>query len=96
MAYFIAFGLLALIGIGASVWLIRTDGYRRVPTDPRRLPGGSELRAPRDDAASPAASASAASAAAATGAAAPEAADASRRATPGRVQRAQRGATARA
>ncbi|MDI9891466.1 hypothetical protein [Microbacterium sp. IEGM 1404] len=91
MAYFIAFGLLALIGIGASVWLIRTDGYRHVPTDPRRLPGGSELRAPRDKAATPAASA-----AAATGAAAPEAADASRRATPGRVQRAQRGATARA
>ncbi|MFF8186727.1 hypothetical protein ACF044_05645 [Microbacterium sp. NPDC016588] len=91
MAYFIAFGLLALIGIGASVWLIRTDGYRRVPTDPRRLPGGSELRAQHDDAASTAASAAAASAVAAT-----EAADASRRATPGRVQRAQRGATARA
>jgi hypothetical protein len=91
MAYFIASGLLALIGIGASVWLIHTDGYRRVPTDPRRLPGGSELRAPRDNAASPAASA-----AAATEAAVPEAADAPQRAIPGRVQRAQRGATARA
>jgi hypothetical protein len=49
MAYFIALGILVLIGIGASVWLIRTDGYGPVPTDPRRLPGGADLHAPRED-----------------------------------------------
>jgi len=48
MAYLIAFGILVLIGIGASAWLIRTDGYGRVPTDPRRLPGGTDLDAPRE------------------------------------------------
>ncbi|MCC4247705.1 MULTISPECIES: hypothetical protein [Microbacterium] len=51
MAYLIALAVLALTGIVASVWLIRTDGYRRVPTDPRRLPGGTDLTAPTDDAA---------------------------------------------
>ena len=90
MAYFVAFGLLAPIGIGASVWLIRTDGYRRVPTDPRRLPGGTDLRAPRDHTASDATPAAAAVDAA------PEGAGATRSATPGRVRRTQRDATARA
>ena len=47
MAYFIALGLLSLAGIGASVWLIRSDGYRRIPTDPRRLPGGADAVASR-------------------------------------------------
>ncbi|SIR99048.1 hypothetical protein [Microbacterium sp. RURRCA19A] len=80
MAYFIALGILALIGTGSTLWLVRTDGHRRVPTDPRRLPGGTELRAPRADAT----------------AAAPEGIEAPRRAAPGRIRRAQRGATARA
>lgn len=42
MAYLIALALLALVAIVASVWLVRTDGYRRVPTDPRRLPAGTD------------------------------------------------------
>lgn len=42
MAYLIALALLALVAIVASVWLIRTDGYRRVLTDPRRLPAGTD------------------------------------------------------
>ncbi|WP_295831140.1 hypothetical protein [uncultured Microbacterium sp.] len=36
MAYFIALGILAVAGIVGTVWLVRTDGYGRVPTDPRR------------------------------------------------------------
>ncbi|MFM2720453.1 hypothetical protein [Microbacterium mcarthurae (nom. nud.)] len=47
MAYFIALGVLVLLGIGASAWLIRTDGYGRVPTDPRRLPGGVDATTSR-------------------------------------------------
>lgn len=47
MAYLIALGILSLIGIVATVWLLYTDGYGRVPTDPRRLPGGAERTAPR-------------------------------------------------
>ena len=47
MAYLIALGILSLIGILATVWLIRTDGYGRIPTDPRRLPGGADRTAPR-------------------------------------------------
>lgn len=37
MAYFIALGLLAVAGIVGTVWLVRTDGYGRIPTDPRRV-----------------------------------------------------------
>ncbi|MFF7682303.1 hypothetical protein ACFZA2_06010 [Microbacterium sp. NPDC007973] len=37
MAYFIALGLLSLAGIIGTLWLIRTDGYGRIPTDPSRL-----------------------------------------------------------
>ncbi|MBN9211293.1 MAG: hypothetical protein BGO45_05460 [Microbacterium sp. 71-36] len=81
MAYFIALGILALIGTGSTLWLVRTDGHRRVPTDPRRLPGGTELRAAREDTAA---------------ATAPEDVEAPRRAAPGRIRRGQRGATARA
>ncbi|MCG7416793.1 hypothetical protein MHY30_04650 [Microbacterium sp. ACRRU] len=47
MAYFIALGVLVLLGIGASAWLIHTDGYGRVPTDPRRLPGGVDATTSR-------------------------------------------------
>lgn len=36
MAYFIALGILSLAGIVGTVWLVRTDGYGRIPTDPRR------------------------------------------------------------
>ena len=42
MAYLIALGILSLIGIVSTAWLMYTDGYGRVPTDPRRLPGGAE------------------------------------------------------
>ncbi|MDT0116305.1 hypothetical protein Q9R20_04810 [Microbacterium sp. PRF11] len=38
MAYLIALGILSLAGIVSTLWLLRTDGYRRVPTDARRLP----------------------------------------------------------
>jgi len=37
MAYFIALGILAVAGIIGTVWLVRTDGYGRIPTDPRRV-----------------------------------------------------------
>ncbi|MGC0369249.1 hypothetical protein [Microbacterium sp. SLBN-111] len=47
MAYLIALGILSLIGIVSTAWLLYTDGYGRVPTDPRRLPGGAERTAPR-------------------------------------------------
>lgn len=47
MAYLIALGILSLLGIVSTVWLIRTDGYGRIPVDPRRLPGGVERTAPR-------------------------------------------------
>lgn len=46
MAYLIALGILSVIGIASTVWLLYTDGYGRVPTDPRRLPGGAERTAP--------------------------------------------------
>ncbi len=38
MAYFIALGVLSLAGIVGTAWLIRTDGYGRIPTDPTRTP----------------------------------------------------------
>ncbi|SDO30850.1 hypothetical protein SAMN04487848_0310 [Microbacterium sp. ru370.1] len=50
MAYFIALGILSLVGIVGTAWLVRTDGYGRIPTDPSRVPPRE-----RDDAA-PAAS----------------------------------------
>ncbi|MDQ1135335.1 hypothetical protein QE410_000134 [Microbacterium sp. SORGH_AS 1204] len=37
MAYFIALGILSLAGIIGTVWLVRTDGYGRIPTDPSRV-----------------------------------------------------------
>jgi hypothetical protein len=36
MELFIAIGMLGLGGIAATVSLIQRDGYRRVPTRPRR------------------------------------------------------------
>lgn len=38
MAYFIALGILSLAGVVGTVWLVRTDGYGRVPTDASRVP----------------------------------------------------------
>lgn len=38
MAYFIALGILSLAGVVGTAWLIRTDGYGRIPTDPTRTP----------------------------------------------------------
>ncbi|MDQ1112026.1 hypothetical protein QE418_001474 [Microbacterium testaceum] len=49
MAYFIALGILSLAGIVGTVWLVRTDGYGRVPTDPRRV-DPREPRAARGEA----------------------------------------------
>ncbi|MEX8033830.1 hypothetical protein AB6V29_12415 [Microbacterium sp. 20-116] len=49
MAYFIALGILSLAGIAGTVWLVRTDGYGRVPTDPRRA-DPRESRAARGEA----------------------------------------------
>lgn len=37
MAYLIALGILTLAGVVATLWLVRTDGYGRVPTDPSRV-----------------------------------------------------------
>lgn len=37
MAYLIALGILSLIGIVATAWVVRTDGYGRIPTDPSRV-----------------------------------------------------------
>lgn len=52
MAYFIALGILSLAGIAGTVWLVRTDGYGRVPTDPRRAdprePRAARGEAPRE------------------------------------------------
>lgn len=52
MAYFIALGILSLAGIAGTVWLVRTDGYGRVPTDPRRAdprePRAARGAAPRE------------------------------------------------
>ncbi|MDU0367079.1 hypothetical protein AB0O16_04710 [Microbacterium sp. NPDC089180] len=45
MAYFIALGILSLAGIIGTVWLIRTDGYGRIPTDPSRLASTERARA---------------------------------------------------
>ena len=54
MAYLIALAALALVAIVATVWLIGTDGYGRVPTDPRRLPAGTDPAPSRsEDAARP-------------------------------------------
>ncbi len=36
MAYLIALGILSLLGIVATLWLIRTDGYGPVPVDESR------------------------------------------------------------
>ena len=47
MAYLIALGVLALLGIVSTAWLLYTDGYGRVPTDPRRLPGGVDATTSR-------------------------------------------------
>ncbi|WP_022879535.1 hypothetical protein [Microbacterium sp. B19] len=55
MAYLIALGILSLIGIVSTAWLLYTDGYGRVPTDPRGLPGGAERTAPEPPAAKAAA-----------------------------------------
>lgn len=52
MAYLVALALLALVATIATVWLIRTDGHGRIPTDPRRLPGGTDLVATPEPAAS--------------------------------------------
>ncbi|MDF2992069.1 MAG: hypothetical protein K0S37_2583 [Microbacterium sp.] len=49
MAYFIALALLALVSVVASVWLIRTDGYRPVPTDPERAARRRDAASPRRD-----------------------------------------------
>ncbi|WP_285136482.1 hypothetical protein [Microbacterium sp. lyk4-40-TSB-66] len=37
MAYLIALGILSLVGVVGTVWLVRTDGYARIPTDPSRV-----------------------------------------------------------
>ena len=37
MAYFIALGILSLVGIVGTVWLVRTDGYGRTPPTRRAL-----------------------------------------------------------
>jgi len=42
MAYLIALGILSLVGIAATVWLLRTDGYGPVPTDHSRVAAVSE------------------------------------------------------
>lgn len=36
MAYLIALGILSLVSVLATVWLIRTDGYARIPVDESR------------------------------------------------------------
>ncbi len=41
MAYFIALGILSLVGVVGTVWLVRTDGYGRIPTDPSRVASSS-------------------------------------------------------
>ncbi|MBB3157765.1 hypothetical protein FHS07_001449 [Microbacterium proteolyticum] len=41
MAYFIALGILSLAGVIGTVWLVRTDGYGRIPTDPSRVVSSS-------------------------------------------------------
>jgi hypothetical protein len=37
MAYLIALGILSLAGVVGTVWLVRNDGYGRIPTDPSRV-----------------------------------------------------------
>ncbi len=49
MAYLIALGILSLAGIVSTLWLLRTDGYRRVPTDTRRVPPRADEPATTDD-----------------------------------------------
>ncbi len=46
MAYFLALGILSLAGIIGTVWLVRTDGYGRIPTDTSRLPDSACRKAP--------------------------------------------------
>jgi hypothetical protein len=49
MAYFIALGILSLAGIVGTVWLVRTDGYGRIPTDPSRVaPSSTRSTRPRE------------------------------------------------
>lgn len=38
MAFLIVLGIVSTVAIGATIREIRTDGYRRIPTDPDRLP----------------------------------------------------------
>ncbi|MDQ1124174.1 hypothetical protein [Microbacterium trichothecenolyticum] len=42
MAYLIALGILSLAGIVATVWLVRTDGYGSIPTDPSRVASAAD------------------------------------------------------
>lgn len=55
MAYFIALGILSLAGIVGTVWLVRTDGYGRIPTDPSRVAAGKRRTAEPDATPHPAA-----------------------------------------
>ena len=50
MAYFIALGILSLAGVVGTVWLVRTDGYGRIPTDPSRVASSSHTTRPREKA----------------------------------------------
>ncbi len=61
MAYFIASGILSLAGIVGTAWLVHTDGYGRIPTDPSRALPASVTPPPRrrsEPAAAPATSTS--------------------------------------
>jgi len=58
MAYFIALAALALVSVVATVWLMRTDGYGPVPTDPdraarRREASPARARVPRPTSTAP-------------------------------------------
>lgn len=54
MAYLIALGILSLLGIVATIWLVRTDGYGRIPTDPTRVDRSArQTPAPEDATAAP-------------------------------------------
>ena len=60
MAYFVALGLLSLAGIVGTVWLVRTDGYGRIPTDRSRVAPTEPAAAPAEEVAAPARPATAA------------------------------------
>lgn len=49
MAYLIALGILSLLGIVATIWLVRTDGYGRIPTDPTRVDRSARQTPARED-----------------------------------------------